>query len=253
MSPSTTPQSLLEGRTAVVTGGAQGIGFEIARSFVEAGARVVLGDLNIDAAQAAAQELGGAGVARAVKCNVVDGADVDTLLAEAVDGFGSLDVLVNNAGITRDATMRTMTEEDFDLVISVHLKGTWNGTRKAAAIMREAKRGAIVNISSLSGKVGMVGQTNYSAAKAGIVGMTKAAAKEMAHHGVRVNAIQPGLIRSAMTEAMPQKAWDQKMSEIPMGRPGEVDEIASVALFLASDMSSYMTGTVLEVTGGRFM
>ena len=250
---STTAQPLLEGRTAVVTGGAQGIGFEIARSFVDAGAKVVLGDLDLDAAQAAADKLGGRDVARAVKCNVVKGDEVDALLAEAVDGFGSLDVLVNNAGITRDATMRTMTEEDFDLVISVHLKGTWNGTRKAAAIMREAKRGAIVNISSLSGKVGMVGQTNYSAAKAGIVGMTKAAAKDMAHHGVRVNAIQPGLIRSAMTEAMPQKAWDQKMSEIPMHRAGEVGEVASVALFLASDMSSYMTGTVLEVTGGRFM
>ncbi|MDV2478086.1 3-oxoacyl-ACP reductase FabG [Rhodococcus zopfii] len=245
--------SLLENRTAVITGGAQGIGFAIAQSFVEQGAKVVIGDLDLDAATAAAEKLGGRDVARAVKANVVESADWDTLLAEAVDGFGSLDVVVNNAGITRDATMRTMTEEDFDLVISVHLKGTWHGTRKASAIMREAKRGAIVNISSLSGKVGMVGQTNYSAAKAGIVGLTKAAAKEMAHHGVRVNAIQPGLIRSAMTEAMPQKAWDQKMSEIPMGRPGEVDEIASVALFLASDMSSYMTGTVLEVTGGRFM
>lgn len=245
--------SLLENRTAVITGGAQGIGFAIAQSFVEQGAKVVIGDLDLDAATAAAEKLGGRDVARAVKANVAESADWDTLLAEAVDGFGSLDVVVNNAGITRDATMRTMTEEDFDLVISVHLKGTWHGTRKASAIMREAKRGAIVNISSLSGKVGMVGQTNYSAAKAGIVGLTKAAAKEMAHHGVRVNAIQPGLIRSAMTEAMPQKAWDRKMSEIPMGRPGEVDEIASVALFLASDMSSYMTGTVLEVTGGRFM
>jgi 3-oxoacyl-[acyl-carrier protein] reductase len=245
--------SLLENRTAVITGGAQGIGFAIAQNFVDAGARVVIGDLDLDAATAAADKLGGRDVARAVKANVVESGDWDTLLAEAVDGFGSLDVVVNNAGITRDATMRTMTEEDFDLVISVHLKGTWHGTRKASAIMREAKRGAIVNISSLSGKVGMVGQTNYSAAKAGIVGLTKAAAKEMAHHGVRVNAIQPGLIRSAMTEAMPQKAWDQKMAEIPMGRPGEVDEIASVALFLASDMSSYMTGTVLEVTGGRFM
>ena len=245
--------ALLEGRTAVVTGGAQGIGFEIARSFVDAGARVGLGDLSLGAAQAAADELGGRDVARAVRCDVVDAGEVDALLAAAVDGFGSLDVLVNNAGITRDATMRTMTEDDFDQVISVHLKGTWNGTRKAAAIMREAKRGAIVNISSLSGKVGMVGQTNYSAAKAGIVGLTKAAAKEMAHHGVRVNAIQPGLIRSAMTEAMPQKAWDQKMAEIPMRRAGEVGEVASVALFLASDMSSYMTGTVLEVTGGRFM
>ncbi|MFZ3394786.1 3-oxoacyl-ACP reductase FabG [Rhodococcus sp. 7Tela_A2] len=245
--------SLLENRTAVVTGGAQGIGFAIAREFVDAGARVVIGDLDLDAATAAAEKLGGREVARAVRSNVVEADDWDTLLAEAVDGFGSLDVVVNNAGITRDATMRTMTEEDFDLVIDVHLKGTWHGTRKASAIMREAKRGAIVNISSLSGKVGMVGQTNYSAAKAGIVGLTKAAAKEMAHHGVRINAIQPGLIRSAMTEAMPQKAWDRKMSEIPMGRPGEVAEVASVALFLASDMSSYMTGTVLEVTGGRFM
>lgn len=245
--------SLLENRTAVVTGGAQGIGFAIAQEFVGAGARVVLGDLDLDAATAAAEKLGGRDVARAVRCDVVNADEWDTLLAEAVDGFGSLDVVVNNAGITRDATMRTMTEEDFDLVIAVHLKGTWHGTRKASAIMRGAKRGAIVNISSLSGKVGMIGQTNYSAAKAGIVGLTKAAAKEMAHHGVRVNAIQPGLIRSAMTEAMPRKAWDQKMSEIPMGRPGEVSEIASVALFLASDMSSYMTGTVLEVTGGRFM
>ncbi|MFZ2177307.1 MAG: 3-oxoacyl-ACP reductase FabG [Rhodococcus sp. (in: high G+C Gram-positive bacteria)] len=245
--------SLLDNRTAVITGGAQGIGFEIAREFVDAGGRVVLGDLDLDAATAAAEKLGGRDVARAVRCNVVNADEWDTLLAEAVDGFGSLDIVVNNAGITRDATMRTMIEEDFDLVISVHLKGTWNGTRKASAIMRGNKRGAIVNISSLSGKVGMVGQTNYSAAKAGIVGLTKAAAKEMAHHGVRVNAIQPGLIRSAMTEAMPQKAWDQKMSEIPMGRPGEVSEVASVALFLASDMSSYMTGTVLEVTGGRFM
>ncbi|NGP04342.1 3-oxoacyl-ACP reductase FabG [Rhodococcus sp. 14C212] len=245
--------SLLENRTAVITGGAQGIGFAIAQEFVDAGARVVLGDLDLDAATAAAEKLGGREVARAVRCNVVNADEWDALLAEAVDGFGSLDVVVNNAGITRDATMRTMTEEDFDLVIAVHLKGTWHGTRKASAIMRESKRGAIVNISSLSGKVGMIGQTNYSAAKAGIVGLTKAAAKEMAHHGVRVNAIQPGLIRSAMTEAMPQKAWDQKMSEIPMGRPGEVSEIASVALFLASDMSSYMTGTVLEVTGGRFM
>ncbi|MCQ4122188.1 3-oxoacyl-ACP reductase FabG [Rhodococcus tibetensis] len=244
---------LLANRTAVVTGGAQGIGFEIARTFVEAGARVVIGDLDLDAATAAADKLGGADVAHAVRCNVVHSEQVDELLGAAVDRFGSLDVMVNNAGITRDATMRTMTENDFDLVIDVHLKGTWNGTRKAAAIMREAKRGAIVNISSLSGKVGMVGQTNYSAAKAGIVGLSKAAAKELAHHGVRVNAIAPGLIRSAMTEAMPQKAWDQKMSEIPMGRAGEAGEVANVALFLASDLSSYMTGTVLEVTGGRFM
>jgi 3-oxoacyl-[acyl-carrier protein] reductase len=244
---------LLNDKTAVVTGAAQGIGLAIAEVFVREGARVVLGDLNLEAAEAAAKELGGPGVARAVRCDVTRAADVDALIGTALEAFGSLDVMINNAGITRDATMRTMTEEQFDQVIDVHLKGTWNGTRKAAAVMREQKSGAIVNISSLSGKVGMVGQTNYSAAKAGIVGLSKAAAKELAHHGVRVNAIQPGLIRSAMTEAMPQKAWDQKLAEIPMGRAGEVREVASVALFLASDLSSYMTGTVLEVTGGRFM
>jgi 3-oxoacyl-[acyl-carrier protein] reductase len=174
-------------------------------------------------------------------------------VSTAVERFGGLDVMVNNAGITRDATMRKMTEEQFDQVIAVHLKGTWNGLRSAAAIMRENKRGAIVNMSSLSGKIGLAGQTNYSAAKAGIVGMTKAAAKELAHLGVRVNAIAPGLIRSAMTEAMPQHIWDQKVAEVPMGRAGEPAEVASVALFLASDLSSYMTGTVMEVTGGRFM
>jgi 3-oxoacyl-[acyl-carrier protein] reductase len=179
-------------------------------------------------------------------------AEMDALLTIAVERFGGLDVMVNNAGITRDATMRKMTEEQFDQVISVHLKGTWNGTRMAAAIMRERGSGTIVNISSLSGKVGMVGQTNYSAAK-GIVGLTKAAAKETARYGVRVNAVQPGLIRSAMTEAMPTAAWEQKMAEIPMARAGELAEVASVVLFLASDMSSYMTGTVLEVTGGRMM
>ncbi|WP_327673772.1 MULTISPECIES: 3-oxoacyl-ACP reductase FabG [unclassified Streptomyces] len=245
--------SLLADKTAVITGGAQGIGLAIARAYVREGAKVVLGDLNLEAAEAAAKELGGPSVALAVRCDITEAAQVDALIRAAIDTFGSLDVMVNNAGITRDATMRTMTEDQFDQVIDVHLKGTWNGTRKAAAVMREQKRGAIVNISSLSGKVGMVGQTNYSAAKAGIIGLSKAAAKEMAHHGVRVNAVQPGLIRSAMTEAMPQKAWDQKMAEIPMRRAGEVEEVASVALFLASDLSSYMTGTVLEVTGGRFM
>lgn len=244
---------LLHNRTAVITGAAQGIGYAIAERFVDEGARVVLGDLDADTVAAAASRLGGAETAIGVRCDVTNSSDMDALLGAALDTYATVDVMVNNAGITRDATMRTMTEEQFDQVIAVHLKGTWNGTRKAAAIMRERKRGAIVNLSSLSGKVGLVGQTNYSAAKAGIVGMSKAAAKELAHHGVRVNAIQPGLIRTAMTEAMPQQAWEQKMAEIPMGRAGEVGEVASVALFLASDMSSYMTGTVLEVTGGRFM
>ncbi|AHH18136.1 3-oxoacyl-ACP reductase FabG [Nocardia nova] len=240
--------SLLAGRVAVVTGGAQGIGFAIAETFSRHGAAVVIGDLDPGDAR---ERLGGA--AAAVRCDVTSAEDVSALLDAATTEFGGVDVMVNNAGITRDATMRTMTEEQFDQVVAVHLKGTWNGTRLAAAIMRERGRGSIVNLSSLSGKVGLAGQTNYSAAKAGIVGLTKAAAKEVARFGVRVNAIQPGLIRTPMTTAMPERVWDQKMAEIPLGRAGEPEEVAEVALFLASDMSSYMTGTALEVTGGRFM
>ncbi|HLS77073.1 MAG TPA: 3-oxoacyl-ACP reductase FabG [Nocardia sp.] len=243
---------LLEGRVAVVTGAAQGIGLHIARRFVAEGAKVAIGDINDEAGAAAVAELGGDEVAAYAHCDVRDAAQVAALI-DTAERFGPLGVFVNNAGLTRDATMRKMTEDDFDTVIGVHLKGTWNGTRAAAARMREHGRGAIVNISSLSGKIGLPGQTNYSAAKAGIVGLTKAAAKEVAFKNVRVNAVQPGLIRTAMTEAMPQKVWDQKMAEIPLGRAGEPDEVANVVLFLACDLSSYMTGAVLEVTGGRYM
>ncbi|MFV0495320.1 3-oxoacyl-ACP reductase FabG [Mycobacterium sp.] len=244
---------LLDGQTAVITGGAQGLGLAIAERFVAEGARVVLGDVNLDATRAAAEKLGGERIAVAQRCDVTRSGEVQKLIETAIERFGRLDIMVNNAGITRDATMRKMTEEQFDQVIDVHLKGTWNGTRLAAAVMRENKRGAIINMSSISGKVGMIGQTNYSAAKAGIVGMTKAAAKELAYLGVRVNAIAPGLIRSAMTEAMPQRIWDAKVAEVPMGRAGEPSEVAGVAAFLASDLASYMTGTVMEITGGRHL
>lgn len=244
---------LLQDRVAVITGGVQGIGLAIAEIFVAEGARVVLGDIDAELGKKAVEHLGGEGVAASAVCDVRNAEQMDALVKLAVDSFGTLDVMVNNAGITRDATMRKMSEQDFDDVIGVHLKGSWNGTRAASAIMREAGKGSIINISSLSGKVGMVGQTNYSAAKAGMIGLTKAAAKEVAHLGVRVNAVQPGLIRTAMTEAMPERIWDQKMEEIPMRRAGEPSEVASVVLFLASDLSSYMTGTVQEITGGRFM
>jgi 3-oxoacyl-[acyl-carrier protein] reductase len=244
---------LLEGKSAVVTGAAQGIGLAIAEALVAEGARVVIGDINEEAAGTAAAKLGDPSTVTAARCDVRSADQVQALVNLAVESFGSLDVMVNNAGITRDATMRKMLEEQFDEVIAVHLKGCWNGTRLAASIMREQGSGSIINISSISGKTGAVGQTNYSAAKAGIVGMSKAAAKEVAHVGVRVNVIQPGLIRSAMTEALPERIWNQKLAEIPMGRAGEPAEIASVALFYASSLSSYMTGTVAEVTGGRFM
>lgn len=245
---------MLEGRGAVVTGAAQGIGLEIARVFCANGASVVIGDRDGDAARAAAETLTAeGGRAEGAACDVTVPEQVDALARTCVDTYGSLDVWVNNAGVTRDATLRKMTLDDFDTVIDVHLKGTWLGTRAASLVMREQGRGAIVNISSLSGKIGLPGQTNYSAAKAGIVGLTKAAAKELAHLGVRVNAVQPGLIRTAMTEAMRQDIWDAKEREVPLQRAGEPVEVANAVLFLASDLASYITGTVVEVTGGRGM
>jgi 3-oxoacyl-[acyl-carrier protein] reductase len=246
--------ALLEGRTAVITGGAQGLGLAIAQAFVAEGANVVLGDLNEEAVIEAAKSLDVGDRAIGMGCNVAELSQVDALVNKAVEVFGSLDVMVNNAGITRDATMRKMTEEQFDQVIAVHLRGTWNGLKSASAVMREQETGgSIINVSSISGKVGMLGQTNYSAAKAGIVGMTKAAAKEVGFKNVRVNAIQPGFINTAMTAAMRQDVIDSKLAEIPMGRAGEPSEVASVVLFLASDMSSYMTGTVQEIAGGRHL
>jgi 3-oxoacyl-[acyl-carrier protein] reductase len=243
---------LLDGKAAVVTGGAQGIGLAIAKAFTDEGARVVIGDIDQARAEAAAAELAGSGAqAIAEGCDVTSESDMEALVRSSVEHYGSVDVMVNNAGITRDATMRKMSVEDFKMVIDVHLFGAWLGTRLASAVMREQGSGSIINMSSISGKVGNPGQTNYSAAKAGIVGLTKAAAKELAHLGVRVNAVQPGLIRTAMTEKMRADIWEQRLTEIPMGRAGEPEDVARVAVFLASELSAYMTGTVLEVTGGR--
>lgn len=244
--------TLLDGRVAVVTGAARGIGFEMARTFAAEGASVVLGDLDADAVAAAAQTLTDDGfAATAVACDVTDPDQMQNLGSVSQKTFGAMDVWVNNAGITRDATIRKMSLDDFRAVIDVHLQGAWLGTQVASIAMREAGRGSIVNISSISGKVGLVGQTNYSAAKAGMVGLTKAAAKELAHLGVRVNAIAPGVVNTDMIRALRPDILEAKLKEVPMGRGAEPAEIASVALFLASDMSSYMTGTVLEVTGGR--
>jgi 3-oxoacyl-[acyl-carrier protein] reductase len=244
--------NLLDQRVAVVTGGARGLGRAIAERMVAEGARVVLADTDLTAARDTAGELGDR-AAVAVRCDVTVESDVAALVPAALSAFGRFDIMVNNAGVLRDATMRKLSLDDFRLVIETHLQGTWLGTRTAAAHMREHGGGSIVNMSSISGKVGNIGQTNYSAAKAGIVGLTKAAAKEVAHAGVRVNALQPGLIRTPMTESMREEIWRQRLTEIPMGRFGEPAEVAAVACFLASDLSSYVTGTVLEVTGGRHM
>lgn len=242
---------LLENKTAVVTGGGQGLGLAIARAFLAEGANVVLGDINSDALAEAANRLDDPDRVLTRLCDVTSESDVDALVDAAVDTFGGIHVMVNNAGITRDATMRKMTSDAFEHVIDVHLKGCWLGTRAASLRMRESGGGSIINMSSISGKVGMIGQTNYSAAKAGIIGLTKAAAKEVGHAEVRVNAVQPGIIRTAMTAALRDDVMAAKLKEVPMGRIGAPEEIASVVLFLASGMSSYMTGCVLEVAGGR--
>jgi 3-oxoacyl-[acyl-carrier protein] reductase len=241
--------SLLADRVAIVTGAGQGIGREIARTLHAHGARVVLVDLDGDAAKSAADEIDGLGLA----CDVTSEDQVKAAVRETVGQFGRLDVFVNNAGITRDASLKKMTVDQFDAVITVHLRGTWLGVREASAVMREAKTGSIINISSLSGKSGNPGQTNYSAAKAGIVGLTKSAAKELAHHNVRVNAVQPGLIRTPMTEAMPPEIFAEREADVPMKRAGEPAEVAGAVVFLASDLSSYITGTVIEVGGGRYI
>lgn len=237
----------------MITGGAQGIGLAIAETFAGAGAKVVVADVDGVAAGHAAEQLVAAGhQAIGVRTDVADEEQVERLIATCVDTYGSVDAVVNNAGVVRDATMRTMTIDQFRTVIDVNLTGTWLMTRAAGLQMRSQKSGTIVNLSSISGKVGLIGQTNYSAAKAGIVGLTKAAAKELAPHGVRVNAIQPGLILTPMTQDMRADIKEAKLKEIPLGRTGNAREVADVALFLSSEMSSYVTASVIEVTGGRY-
>ena len=243
---------LLTDRTAIVTGAAQGLGRAIAERFAEQGARVVVADLDADASRATAAELGDAHLG--VACDVTDEGAVQAMFAAALDRFGDVHVVINNAGITRDAMIHKMELDQFRQVIDVHLQGSWLATREALTHMRSRDGGgAIVNLSSISGKVGNLGQTNYSAAKAGLVGLTKAAAKEGARFGIRVNAIQPGLIETAMTAAMPADVLAEREKMIPLGRAGRPDEVADAALYLASDLSSYVTGAVLEVTGGRGM
>ena len=242
-------EPLLRDRVAVVTGAGQGIGREIGRTLTAHGARVVLADIDGATVKDAAAEID----AVSVECDVTSEEHVRRLVGDTVREHGRLDVFVNNAGITRDASSKRMSVSDFDAVVTVHLRGTWLGVREASTVMREQKAGSIIHISSLSGKSGNPGQTNYSAAKAGIVGLTKAAAKELAHHNVRVNAVQPGLIRTAMTEAMPPEVFAEREAAVPMKRAGEPSEVAGAVVFLASGLSSYVTGAVIEVGGGRYM
>ena len=243
--------NLLTGQVAIVTGGAQGIGLAIAERFVASGAAVMIADVGEEQAQASARNLGASDRVAAQRCDVTKMADNEALVKACIERFGRLDILVNNAGITRDSYIAKMSEADFDAVVGVSLKGAWLGTRAVATLFREQRSGCIVNMSSLSGKIGNPGQTNYSSAKAGLIGLTKASAKELGPSNVRVNAVMPGLIKTAMTLAMKPEVWASKEREVPMQRAGTPEEVANVCLFLASPLSSYVNGAVIEVTGGR--
>ena len=236
---------LLGGQIAVVTGGAQGIGAGIVARMTAEGATVATWDIRPPDS--------GAHASLFVECDVSDPGSVSSALARTEGELGPLTSLVNNAGITRDKRIRDLSIEDWDEVMAVNLRGPFLTIQAVAEGMSERQRGTIVNISSLGGKVGTFGQANYCASKAGIIGLTKVAAKELAKYSVRVNAIQPGLIDTPMTQALRSDIYEQKRNEVPLLRAGLPDEIGWGCVFLISEMSSYITGAVLEIGGGRFM
>lgn len=243
---------LLKGKRAIITGGGQGIGLAIAERFLAHGASVLVADIDGEkAADAIAPLVRAGGDIAAHGCDVTVGDDQAAMVQAALDRFGRIDILINNAGVTRDGYISKLSEFDYDLVLDVSLKGAWLGMRAVAPLFRQQGSGAIVNMSSLSGKIGNPGQTNYSAAKAGLIGLTKAGAKEFGPSGVRVNAVQPGLVRTQMTLSMKPEIYEAKEAEVPLGRAGLPAEVADAVVFLSSPMASYINGAVLEVTGGR--
>ena len=244
----------VDGKIAVVTGAGQGIGRTIALSLAERGASVVVADINMDLAGSVAVEL------EALRCsampwkvNVVSLKDCEDLMKAVIDRFGKIDILVNNAGITRDMVLLRMKEEQWDDVISVNLKGTFSCTKTAIRYMFRQKSGRIINIASVTGAMGNPGQANYSASKAGIMGFTKAVAREYAEYGITVNAVAPGFIATAMTDAIPQKDRDLLIAQIPAKRLGTPEDVAAVVCFLASNLASYITGQVIHTNGGLYM
>ena len=241
---------ILQNKVVVVTGGSRGIGKAIAEKFAAEGASVaILYSSNSASADAVVEEIRNAGgTAKAYQCHVENSDEVGKTIDEVVNDLGKLDILVNNAGITRDKLLMMMKEEDFDDVISVNLKGAYNTMRKVCPMLARQRWGRIINLSSIAGINGNAGQVNYSASKAGLIGMTKSAAREFAGRGITVNAIAPGFVETDMTEKF---ASDENvMKRIPVGRMGRPDEIASLALFLASDAAAYITGEVIRIDGG---
>ncbi len=243
-----------KGKVAVITGASRGIGKSIAVALAAQGAIIVAMDMDQAATDAVVAELQASGAqALAVVGNVTAAADVDKMIDAAVAAFGRVDILVNNAGITRDGLLMRMKEEDWDAVLSVNLKGAFLCTRSAFKVMSKQRYGRIINIASVVGQMGNAGQANYCASKAGLIGLTKSNAREMAKRNVTVNAVAPGFIATAMTDALPEKVREELAAQIPLERLGSADDIANAVVFLASETSGYITGHVLSVNGGMYM
>lgn len=243
-----------EGRVAVVTGGAKGIGRAIAVHLAAGGAKVVLAGRSEGPLEELKAEIQGqGGEAVAVRADVAVEADADALCKAALDAFGKAEILVNNAGVTRDGLLLRMSDADWDQVLDTNLKGAFHCTRAFARPMVRQKWGRIVNIASVVGLTGNAGQANYSASKAGLLGLTKAVAKELASRHITVNAVAPGFIETAMTDALGEKVRDGLMAQIPMGRLGKAEDVAQAVGFLCSEGAAYVTGQVLTVDGGMVM
>jgi 3-oxoacyl-[acyl-carrier protein] reductase len=245
----------LKNKVAVITGAAQGIGRAIATTLAQQGANVVVSDIQLEKAETTAKEIMAETGQKviAVHADVVDSASVKAMIDRTIDEFEHIDILVNNAGTTRDGLIMRMKEVDWDLVLNINLKGTFNCSKAVIRPMMKQHYGRIVNITSVSGLIGQVGQTNYSASKAGIIGFTKALAREVGSRKITVNAIAPGLVKTALTIDLPQELKDMFIEMTPLGRYGEPEDIANAVAFLVSDEASYITGHVLSVDGGMAM
>lgn len=245
---------ILKDRVSLITGGARGIGREIALTFAKEGSDIVICDVNQETLEVTKKEILGFG--RCAEAFVVDVSNlkqVEDMVNKVLDKFQKIDILVNNAGITKDSLIVRMKEEDFDQVVAVNLKGTFNCTKAVSKVMMKQRYGKIVSIASIIGIMGNAGQANYAASKAGIIGLTKSVAKELALRNVNVNAIAPGFIETDMTARLAEDIKSQMLALIPLNRFGKASDVAQLALFLASDASSYITGQVIQVDGGMVM
>jgi 3-oxoacyl-[acyl-carrier protein] reductase len=241
-------------KVALITGASRGIGKSISLALAEKGAKIVAVDVDLAATEAMVAELKAKGAdAVAVQGNVTNPDDVEAMVQKAVDTYGQIDILVNNAGITRDALLLRMKEEDWDAVLTVNLKGAFLCSKSVAKVMSKQRYGRIINIASVVGQMGNAGQANYCASKAGLIGLTKSNARELAKRNVTVNAVAPGFIATAMTDALPEKVREDLAAQIPLERLGSAEDIANAVIFLAQVESGYITGQVIGVNGGMYM